>query len=441
MPWTSSPVARIAGRLRPPGDKSCSHRAMLFSALADGTSTVSGVLEGEDVIRSRLAVEALGASSEAMGPGQWRITGRGSLVSPEHPLDFGNSGTGSRLMMGVVAGYPIEAEFIGDVSLQSRPMGRVLNPLKEMGLEVLSSAEGDRLPARLRGQSNLQAISYTPPHASAQVKSAIMLAGLRANGTTEVIEPRITRDHTERMLRTYGVDISSEARGEGQIVRLAGGQSLSPVEHYAVPSDPSSAAFLMAAAMISPHGDVTLDDVMTNPTRTGFIEVVRGMADVTLTPIEGSADGAEPAAHITTRGTGVLSATDPAPELVPAMIDEFPIFAVLAAFAKGETHVTGAEELRVKESDRISAVVNMLRVSGVDCDETSDGFIVQGCDGPPPGGGLVETHHDHRIAMSALVMGTASQKPVAVDDVSMIATSYPEFFAHMASLGADIRQV
>jgi 3-phosphoshikimate 1-carboxyvinyltransferase len=431
-------VKQITGTLRAPGDKSCSHRALILGGLAKGTSEISGLLEGEDVLNTGRVMAALGADVERAGEGAWQVTGVGErgLQTPKIDLDFGNSGTGSRLMLGVVAGYPIQARFIGDESLSGRPMGRVLDPLTEMGVQYEAS-DGKTLPLTLKGRSDLSAISYQPPHASAQVKSCILLAGLNAQGETQVREPRITRDHSERMLRGFGAEVNTQRDGAANVVSIQGGQSLSAQETI-VPGDPSSAAFLAAAAMISPRGGVVVEGMMSNETRDGFYRAAAlmgahvGAEDVGTAAGERLIDMSFESAE--------LKGTEIPVDLVPSMIDEFPILAVLAAFATGTTVVKGAEELRVKESDRIKAVVEMLRVNGVEVEETKDGFIVHGCAGAVPGGGLVETHHDHRIAMSALIMGTASQNPVSIDDAAMIATSYPEFMAHMKSLGADLQK-
>ncbi|MHA7898527.1 MAG: 3-phosphoshikimate 1-carboxyvinyltransferase [Henriciella sp.] len=438
MVWTSRPVKQIAGTLRAPGDKSCSHRALILSGLATGTSEISGLLEGEDVLNTGRVMAALGATVERVGQGAWRVEGVGKrgLQSPSTDLDFGNSGTGSRLMMGVVAGYPISARFIGDASLSGRPMGRVLDPLSEMGV-TYEASEGQRLPLTLHGRSDLTAISYTPPHASAQVKSCILLAGLNAEGVTEVHESRITRDHSERMLRGFGAKVKSARQGAGNHVSIEGGQSLTAQETI-VPGDPSSAAFLAAAAMISPRGGVVVESMMSNETRDGFFRAAALMGAHVGAEDIGTAAG-ERLIDMSFESADLRGAEIPV-DLVPSMIDEFPILAVLAAFASGKTVVKGAAELRVKESDRIKAVVAMLRGNGVAVEETEDGFIVEGCAGNVPGGGLVETHHDHRIAMSALIMGTAAQNPVSIDDAAMIATSYPDFMAHMAELGADIQE-
>ena len=439
MVWTSRPVKSLNGAVRAPGDKSCSHRALIFGGLAEGTSRFSGLLEGDDVLRTGAAMAALGATVNRLGGGSWEVTGVGvkGLSSPAGVLDFGNSGTGSRLMMGVMAGHDLTAELTGDKSLCSRPMNRILNPLRQMGLTDTAGADG-RLPFSITGSRALNAITYAPPQASAQVKSAVLLAGLSANGTTIVEEAKPTRDHTERMLRGFGAEVGVE-RTSGAPVRISirGGQVLRAIE-AAIPGDPSSAAFLVAAGILSPGADVQVDNVMSNPTRSGFYDVANLMGAHLGAEEAGEAAG-ERLINIASGHAHLKGVHVPEP-LVPSMIDEFPILAVLAAFAEGETVVTGAEELRVKESDRIGATVAMLRANGVEAEETPDGFIVQGCAGKVPGGGLVETHHDHRIAMSALIMGTAAQAPVSVDDISMIDTSYPEFLSHMASLGADISE-
>lgn len=439
MVWTSKPVNKLSGSIRAPGDKSCSHRALIMGGLAEGRSYFSGLLMGDDVIRTGTAMAALGAEVRDLGHGRWEVDGVGAsgLRSPAEPLDFGNSGTGSRLLMGVMAGFGLTAQLSGDESLSSRPMNRILNPLREMGLTDTAADDG-RLPFSITGTKALKAIRYAPPVASAQVKSAVMLAGLNADGVTIVEEAKDTRDHTERMLRGFGVDVGVSRKPNAPTeISIKGGQGLSAIE-ASIPGDPSSAAFLIAAGILSPHGDVTVEGVMSNPTRSGFFDVVNLMGAHL-----GAEDGGDAAGERLINlhaGFAELKGVSVPERYVPSMIDEFIILAVLAAFAEGETRVTGADELRVKESDRIAATAAMLRVNGVEVEETEDGFIVQGCAGAVPGGGLVETHHDHRIAMSALIMGTASQKPVSVDSVAMIDTSYPEFLAHMAELGADISE-
>ncbi|MEM6534381.1 MAG: 3-phosphoshikimate 1-carboxyvinyltransferase [Pseudomonadota bacterium] len=438
MTWTSFPVKQMTGTLRAPGDKSCSHRALILAGLAQGASDITGLLEGEDVLNTARVMRALGAEVDRLGDGHWSVIGVGAngLRTPASPLDFGNSGTGSRLMMGVVAGYDISAEMVGDESLSARPMGRVIDPLTQMGARF-DASEGKRMPLTIHGRSTLQAINYGPPHASAQVKSSILLAGLRAQGETVVRESRRTRDHSEKMLRGFGAEIGVRAEGKGARVSIAGGQSLHGLK-TSVPGDPSSAAFLAAAAMISPHGGMLVEGVMSNDTRDGFFRACEMMGARIGAEDVGSAAG-ERLIDMSFETSELRGAAIPQ-HLVPSMIDEFPILAVIAAFASGETVISGAEELRVKESDRISAVVAMLQANGVEVEETADGFIVQGCGGPVPGGGMVATHHDHRIAMSALIMGTAAQNPILIDDAAMIATSYPAFMTHMQQLGADIRK-
>jgi 3-phosphoshikimate 1-carboxyvinyltransferase len=436
----SRPVARISGSIRAPGDKSCSHRAVMMAAVAAGESSVTGLLEGEDVLNTARAVKALGAGVERTGQGAWTIEGVGAagFRTPAGDLDFGNSGTGARLMMGLVGGHVVSARFVGDESLSSRPMERVLKPLREMGV-VAETAPGGRLPAVIRG-GKLKAIRYAPPEASAQVKSSIMLAGLRADGVTVVEEKEATRDHTERMLRAFGVEVGVEERSEGgPVVSVRGGQALRAIKGASVAGDPSSAAFAIAMGLIVGEGGATATGMLDNRTRTGFIDAASEMGADLRVEGDGQATGEETVRVIAaaSRLKGIV--LDPA--LVPSMIDELPIFAVLAAFADGKTKVTGAAELRVKESDRIKAICAMLSVNGVDVEELPDGFIVTGLGARGVrGGGMVEARHDHRIAMSALVMGSAAKDVVAVDDIAMIATSYPEFFDHMATLGANVER-
>jgi len=435
----SKSVSRLDGALRAPGDKSCSHRALMFSGLAEGTSEIFGLLEGEDVKDTARAMAACGADVERLGLRHWRVTGVGAegLSQPTQTLDMGNSGTGVRLIMGLIAGQKLKATFDGDVSLRSRPMGRVLDPLAEMGAK--HDSQTGKLPLTLEG-APLHAIEYTPPHASAQVKSCVMLAGLGAEGETIVNEPRKTRDHTERMLNAFGVEVQvADNDTGGSVVSLKGGQPLKAT-NVDIPGDPSSAAFLWAAALLVDGGEVSVLNVMENPTRDGLVHAAKAMgADLSVTQTGES--GGETITTLTARPSN-LKAKSPDLAIVPAMIDEFPLFGVLAAFADGDTLVTGAEELRVKESDRIAATVALLKANGVEAEERPDGFLVKGCGRKGVlGGGVVEARHDHRIAMSALVMGCASQKPVTVDDVASVATSYPEFFAHMQALGADIQRV
>lgn len=440
MRASSRPVAGIAGSVRAPGDKSCSHRAIMMAAVAHGESTITGLLEGEDVLNTAKAVKALGAGVARTGQGAWTVDGVGlrGFASPASDLDFGNSGTGARLMMGLVAGHDVTATFTGDASLSSRPMERVLKPLREMGLRA-ETAAGGRLPAVLTG-GRLKAIRYAPPEASAQVKSAIMLAGLRADGVTVVEEKEATRDHTERMLRAFGVEVGVAERAEGgPVVSVRGGQALRAIKGASVAGDPSSAAFAIAMALIAGEGEASVTGMLDNRTRTGFLDAAREMGGFLRVEPDGQATGEDTVRVIAS--TSRLKGIDLDPALVPSMIDELPIFAVLAAFSDGKTKVTGAAELRVKESDRIKAICAMLSVNGVSVEELPDGFIVTGLGARGvAGGGLVEARHDHRIAMSALVMGSAAKSAVAVDDIAMIATSYPEFFEHMATLGASVEQ-
>ena len=412
----------------------------MMAAVASGESTVTGLLEGEDVLNTARAVKALGAGVERTGQGAWTIAGVGQagFRTPTDDLDFGNSGTGARLMMGLVGGHDVSARFIGDASLSSRPMERVLKPLRDMGVTA-ETAAGGRLPAVIRG-GKLKAIRYAPPEASAQVKSAIMLAGLRAKGVTVVEEKEATRDHTERMLRAFGVEVGVEQRAEGgPVVSIRGGQSLRAIKGATVAGDPSSAAFAVALGLIAGESGATVTGMLDNRTRTGFFDAARQMgADLT---VEGDGQATGEATMRAIASASRLKGITLDPMLVPSMIDELPIFAVLAAFADGKTKVTGAAELRVKESDRIKAICAMLSVNGVAVEELPDGFIVTGLGARGvSGGGLVEARHDHRIAMSALVMGSAAKDVVAVDDIAMIATSYPEFFDHMATLGATIEK-
>lgn len=436
-PATAHPSPRLSGRVRVPGDKSISHRAMMFGGLASGLTRVEGLLEGEDVLRTRDAMVAMGASVERRD-GIWLVhgVGNGCLLEPPGPLDFGNAGTGSRLTMGLAGVYDMTTTFIGDASLQSRPMKRVLDPLRLMGVQV-DAAPGDRMPLSLRGPKQAAPIVYRVPMASAQVKSAILLAGLNTPGVTTVIEPVMTRDHTERMLAGFGakLDIETDAAGARHI-RIHGQGELRGRD-ILVPGDPSSAAFPLVAALIVPDSDVTIENVLMNPTRTGLILTLREMgADIEIANRRDA--GGEEVADLRVRHSALRGVEVPA-ERAPSMIDEYPVLAVAAAFAEGETTMLGLDELRVKESDRLAAVARGLEVNGVDCTEGKDWLKVRGRpDGEGLGGGTVATHLDHRVAMSFLVMGLAAQKPVSVDDSTMIATSFPEFLELMAGLGAEI---
>jgi len=426
----------LAGKARVPGDKSISHRALILGALAVGETRISGLLEGEDVLNTARAMQALGARVERTGAFAWSVRGVGvaAFAQPENPLDFGNSGTGCRLVMGAVAGCPITVIFDGDASLRGRPMRRVLDPLELMGARVGAAREGGRLPLTLNGARDPLPILYRTPVASAQIKSAVLLAGLAAPGITTVIETEASRDHTELMLKHFGAQIvSTREGGHGRKIALTGQPELHGAD-VVVPADPSSAAFPIVAALIVEGSDIILSDVMTNPLRTGLFTTLREMgASIEQSQIRG--DAGEPMAQFRIRASKLRGVEVP-PERAPSMIDEYLVLAVAAAFAEGTTIMRGLQELRVKESDRLEATAAMLRVNGVQVDISGDDMIVEG-KGHVAGDGLVATHMDHRIAMSALVMGLASDKPVKVDDTAFIATSFPDFIPMMRSLGAQ----
>ena len=426
----------LTGKVRVPGDKSISHRSLILGAMAVGETRISGLLEGEDVLNTAKSIRALGAQVERTGEFAWKVAGVGvaGFAQPERPLDFGNSGTGCRLVMGAVAGCPITAVFDGDASLRSRPMRRVLDPLELMGARVTDGGEGGRLPLTLAGARDPLPMTYRTPVASAQIKSAVLLAGLAAPGVTTVIENEASRDHTELMLRHFGAEIVSTPEGQhGRKIALTGQGELHG-EKVVVPADPSSAAFPIVAALIVEGSDIVLSDVMTNPLRTGLFTTLREMgASIEESDVRG--DAGEPMARLRVRGSKLRGVEVP-PERAPSMIDEYLVLAVAAAFAEGTTIMRGLSELRVKESDRLAATADMLRVNGVKVEIAGHDLIVEG-KGHVPGGGLVATHMDHRIAMSALVMGLASDKPVKVDDTAFIATSFPDFIAMMRGLGAD----
>ncbi|WP_454002631.1 3-phosphoshikimate 1-carboxyvinyltransferase [Afipia felis] len=433
-PLEARGASPLTGQVRVPGDKSISHRALILGALAVGETTIAGLLEGEDVLNTAKAMAALGAKVERTGEGAWRVhgVGVGGFKAPDAPLDFGNSGTGCRLAMGAVAGSPISATFDGDASLRSRPMRRILDPLELMGAKV-SGGDGQRLPLTLTGAKDPIPMTYRTPVASAQIKSAVLLAGLSAPGVTTVIEAEASRDHTELMLKQFGAEIVSEREGaHGRRIMLAGQPELHGAQ-VTVPADPSSAAFPLVAALIVPDSDLTLTDVMTNPLRTGLFTTLREMG--AAIEESGVRQAGEPMANLRVRAGRLRGVTVP-PERAPSMIDEYLVLAVAAAFAEGTTRMCGLQELRVKESDRLEATADMLRVNGVKVEIVGDDLIVHG-EGVVPGGGLVKTHMDHRIAMSALVMGCASEAPVTVDDTAFIATSFPDFIPMMRRLGAD----
>jgi 3-phosphoshikimate 1-carboxyvinyltransferase len=434
-------VARRAGPLqgsaRVPGDKSISHRALIFGALAVGETHISGLLEGDDVLNTGKAMRALGAKVERTGEGTWRLhgVGVGGFRAPTEALDFGNSGTGCRLVLGAVAGCPITATFDGDASLRRRPMQRILDPIALMGARAVSAQEGGRLPITLAGARDPIPILYRTPMPSAQVKSAVLLAGLSCPGETIVIETEASRDHTERLLKHFGAQITVEPEGpHGRKITLNGEPELHPAP-VVVPADPSSAAFPMVAALIVPGSDVIVTEVMTNPLRTGLITTLHEMG-ARIDIIEVRGDAGEAMADFRIRASGLHGVDVPAAR-APSMIDEYPILAVAAAFAHGTTIMRGLKELRVKESDRLAAVAQGLRSNGVAVEIDGDDLIVHGA-GTVAGGGQVATHMDHRIAMSFLVMGLATAKPVKIDDGSFIATSFPGFVPMLRSLGADL---
>ncbi len=436
-PLTARSGGALKGSVRVPGDKSISHRALILGALAVGGTRITGLLEGEDVLNTAQAMRALGARVERTGVGTWRVDGVGvaGFGEPSAALDFGNSGTGCRLVMGAVAGCPITATFDGDASLRKRPMRRILDPVAMMGAQVMAAAEGGRLPITLAGARDPIPIVYRTPVPSAQIKSAVLLAGLAAPGTTTVIETEASRDHTELMLLHFGAAVVSEPEGaHGRRISLTGQPELVPAA-VAVPADPSSAAFPMVAALIVPGSDVFLPDVMTNPLRTGLIATLREMG-AAIDQEELRRGGGEAMAGFRVRYSALRGVEVP-PERAPAMIDEYPILAVAAACAEGTTVMRGLKELRVKESDRLAATADMLRVNGIAAEISGDDLAVHGA-GRPRGGGLVATHMDHRIAMAALVLGLAADQPVTVDDAGFIATSFPGFADLMRGLGGDL---
>ncbi|MBV9777805.1 MAG: 3-phosphoshikimate 1-carboxyvinyltransferase [Acetobacteraceae bacterium] len=431
-----SPVP-LAGRLSVPGDKSISHRALMFGALAVGETRVTGLLEGEDVLRTASAMRALGAEVARDGAGAWRVAGRGlgGLTEPADVLDMGNSGTAARLLCGILASHPVFAVMTGDASLRRRPMRRVTEPLAACGARF-AGREGGRLPLAIEGARDALPLDYRVPVPSAQVKSAVLLAGLNARGLTRVEEPEATRDHSENMLRHFGAEVRVEAAGAGRVIELAGQPELVAAD-VAVPGDPSSAAFPLVAALLVPGSEVRVAGVGLNPLRAGLFATLAEMgADLTVANRRDA--GGEPVGDLTARH-GALRGVDVPAERAPSMIDEYPILAVAAACAAGLTRMRGLRELRVKESDRLAATAALLAVCGARAEVEGDDLIVHGTGRPPPGGGMVVAHMDHRIAMSALVLGLAAQAPVAVDDARFIDTSFPGFASTMRGLGADLR--
>ncbi len=435
-PRSFSASVALKGKIAIPGDKSISHRALMLSALAVGTSRVTGLLEGHDVLATAAAMRAMGATIERRDSGEWVIdgVGVGGLLQPREALDMGNSGTSTRLLMGVVASHPITATFVGDASLSGRPMGRVIDPLSQMGADI-SASPGGRLPLMVRGLAPAVPLSYRLPMASAQVKSAVLLAGLNTPGITEVIEPVPTRDHSERMLRGFGAELSVDTDADGaRHIRIAGEAELKP-QTIAVPGDPSSAAFFIVAALIVPGSDVTIANVGLNPTRAGLVDVLRAMGG-DIEELDRREVGGEPVADLRVRHSA-LKGIEVDPAVAPSMIDEFPVLFVAAALAEGRTTTTGLDELRVKESDRLAVMAAGLEAIGVRVTENEDGLVIEGSGGDPlPGDATIAGHLDHRICMSFAVAGLASKAPVTVDDIAPVATSFPNFETLLAGLQA-----
>ena len=438
IPMTSRPCGPLKGEANVPGDKSISHRSLILGAMAVGETRISGLLEGEDVLDTAKAMRAFGAEVTDHGGGNWSVhgVGVGGFAEPENVIDCGNSGTGVRLIMGAMATSGITATFTGDASLNNRPMARVTDPIALFGARSVGRS-GGRLPMTIVGAADPVPVRYEVPMPSAQVKSAVLLAGLNAPGQTVVIEKEATRDHTERMLAGFGAEISVEETAEGRVITLTGQPELKP-QTIAVPRDPSSAAFPVCAAIITPGSDVLVPNIGLNPTRAGLFTTLREMG-ADLTYENEREEGGEPVADLRAKFSPDLKGIEVDPARAASMIDEYPVLSVVAAFAKGDTVMKGVKELRVKESDRIDAMAKGLRLNGVEVEEGEDWWIVKGLGhSNVPGGGTCESHLDHRIAMSFMVMGMAAQNPVSVDDGSPIATSFPIFEPLMASLGADV---
>ncbi|NCO87585.1 MAG: 3-phosphoshikimate 1-carboxyvinyltransferase [Rhodobacterales bacterium] len=438
IPMTARRAGPLRGQAHVPGDKSISHRALILGAMAVGETRIEGLLEGEDVLDTARAMRAFGAQVEALGAGRWSVrgVGVGGFAEPAQVIDCGNSGTGVRLIMGAMATSPITATFTGDASLCGRPMGRVTDPLALFGARAHGRA-GGRLPMTVVGAADPVPVRYGVPVPSAQVKSAVLLAGLNAPGETVVIEREATRDHSERMLAGFGAQVSVAQGPEGRIITLTGQPELRPLD-IVVPRDPSSAAFPVCAALIVEGSDVLVPNIGLNPTRAGLFATLREMgADLTYENLR--EEGGEPVADLRARFSPDMAGIEVPPERAASMIDEYPILSVVAAFARGRTMMRGVKELRVKESDRIDAMAQGLRAAGITVDEGEDWWAVTGRgQGDVPGGVTVQSRLDHRIAMSFLILGMASNRPVTVDDASPIATSFPVFEPLMAALGAQI---
>ena len=434
-PMTSRRSGPLKGVAQVPGDKSISHRALILGALSVGETRVTGLLEGQDVLDTARAMAAFGAQVERLGAGEWSVhgVGVGGFAEPEGIIDCGNSGTGVRLIMGAMATTPITATFTGDASLSRRPMARVTDPLSAFGAQI-TAREGGRLPITIQGAADPVPLRYRTPVASAQIKSAILLAGLNSPGETVVIEAEPTRDHSERMLAGFGAQIRTETTDQGHVVTLAGRPELR-AQPVAVPRDPSSAAFPVAAALIVPGSQVRVPGVSRNRTRDGlYVTLLEMGADIAFE--NEREEGGEPVADLVVRHGPLTGVTVPA-DRAASMIDEFPILSVIAAFTEGRTVMNGVAELRVKESDRIDAMARGLAANGVEVEETRDTMVVHGM-ATVPGGASVVTHLDHRIAMSFLILGLAAQAPVSIDDASPIATSFPDFLPLIQGLGGDL---
>ena len=434
----SKNCGRLEGHVRIPGDKSISHRALMFGALTVGETMISGLLEGEDVLHTAEAMRKLGAKVEKSPDGLWRTygVGIGGLHQPDSPLEMGNSGTSTRLLIGLVGGHNISATFTGDASLSKRPMKRVITPLEMMGA-TFEATDGDKLPLTVKGPEDLLAIEYELPVASAQVKSAVLLAGLNARGTTTVIESKPTRDHTEKMLQHFGIDVEIEDLGNGKsAISVQGHQTLQPGA-VDVPSDPSSAAFPVVAALLQEGSEIFLPNIALSDRRNGLYLTLEEMG-AHIEVQNPRVQAGENVGDLLVRGTGPLKGVDVDPARVPAMIDEFPVLAMAAACAKGTTKMTGLEELRVKESDRLLMVANGLKACGVDLEMGEDSLTIHGNGKPPKGGALIETALDHRIAMSFLVLGTVTPEFITIDDGAPIMTSFPNFVPLMNEIGCYI---
>ncbi len=441
MPMLSRKCASLKGEANVPGDKSISHRSLILGALSIGETRITGLLEGQDVLDTGRAMQAFGAEVQDLGQGNWRVqgVGVGGFAEPDHVIDCGNSGTGVRLIMGAMATCPITATFSGDASLNSRPMARVTDPLALFGAQAVGR-EGGRLPMTIVGARTPVPAHYTVPVPSAQVKSAVLLAGLNAPGETVVVEKEATRDHTERMLAGFGAQISTEVTNEGRIITLQGQPELKP-QDIVVPRDPSSAAFPVCAALITEGSDVLVPNIGLNPTRAGLFTTLKEMgADLNYENLR--EEGGEPVADLRARFSPDLKGISVPPDRAASMIDEYPVLSVVAAFASGTTEMRGVRELRVKESDRIDAMAKGLRAAGITVEEGEDWWTVEGRGfGEVRGGATVESRLDHRIAMSFLILGMASEKPMTVDDGGPIATSFPIFESLMGGLGALIERV